>query len=111
MEYAVDVFVSAHALAKDGKWVSEFPPGWPIIIAGVTSLGLPAYVASPATALLLLFGFARLIRELVGPGAALAGTAFFAGCPFFPRNGASYFSHIAGCSVRCPGGILWGPFP
>jgi hypothetical protein len=37
VEYAADVFVSAHALAKDGKRVSEFPPGWPIIIAGVTS--------------------------------------------------------------------------
>ena len=89
-----DVFVSAHVLAKDGKWVSQYPPGWPIIIAGVTSLGLPAYVASPATALLLLFGFARLIRELVGPGAALAGTALLACCPFFLLNGASYFSHM-----------------
>jgi hypothetical protein len=89
-----DVFVSAHVIAKDGKWVSQYPPGWPIIIVGVTSLGLPAYVASPATALLLLFGFARLIRELVGPGAALAGIALLACCPFFLLNGASYFSHM-----------------
>jgi hypothetical protein len=90
-----DVFGFAHVLAKDGKWVSQYPPGWPIIIAGVTSLGLPAYVASPATALLLLFGFACLIRELVGLGAALAGTALLACCPFFLLNGASYFSHMS----------------
>jgi hypothetical protein len=89
-----DVFVSSHIIIKDGKWVSQYPPGWPIIIAGVTSLGLPAYVASPAMALLLLFGFALLARELISPGAALAGTALLAFCPFFLLNGASYFSHM-----------------
>jgi hypothetical protein len=88
------VFASPHILIKDGKWVSQYPPGWPILIAGVMSLGLPACVASPAMALLLLFGFARLTRELIGPGAALAGTALLACCPFFLLNGASYFSHI-----------------
>jgi hypothetical protein len=89
-----DVFASPRVLIKDGKWVSQYPPGWPIIIAGVTSLGLPAYVASPVMALLLLFGFSRLTRELVSPGAALAGTALLVCCPFFLLNGASYFSHI-----------------
>lgn len=89
-----DAFASNHVLIKDGKWVSQYPPGWPIIIAGVTSLGLPAYVASPVMALLLLLGFARLARELVSPGAALVGTALLACCPFFLLNGASYFSHV-----------------
>ena len=89
-----DAIASVRVVIKDGKWVSQYPPGWPIIIAGVTSLGLPAYVASPAMALLLLFGFARLTRELVSPGAALAGTALLACCPFFLLNGASYFAHM-----------------
>ena len=89
-----DAFASFRILMTDGKWVSQYPPGWPIIIAGVTSLGLPDYVASPAAALLLLFGFAHLTRELIGPGAALAGTALLACCPFFLLNGASYFSHV-----------------
>jgi hypothetical protein len=88
-----DVFASPHVLIKDGKWVSQYPLGWPLIIAGVTSLGLPAYVAAPTMALLLLFGFACLTRELVSPGAALVGTVLLVCCPFFLLNGASYFSH------------------
>jgi 4-amino-4-deoxy-L-arabinose transferase-like glycosyltransferase len=60
----------------------------------VTSLGLPEYVASPVVALLLVFAFARLARELVGPSAALVGTVLLACCPFFVFNGASYFSHM-----------------
>jgi hypothetical protein len=81
-------------LIKDGKWLAWYPPGWPVIIAGVKSLGVPEYLASPAVALLLIFAFARLARELVGPSAALVGTVLFACCLFFVFNGASYFSHM-----------------
>jgi hypothetical protein len=89
-----DVFGSYRLIVKDGKWLTPYPPGWPTIIAGVMSLGLPAYVASPATAFLLLLVFARLSRHIVGPSASLVGTAFLACCPFFLLNGASYFSNL-----------------
>jgi hypothetical protein len=89
-----DVFGSHRLIAKDGKWLSQYPPGWPAIIAGVKSLDLPAYVASPATALLLLLVFARLSRHIAGPGASLVGTALLACNSFFLLNGASYFSNL-----------------
>jgi hypothetical protein len=89
-----DVFGSYRLIVKGGKWLSQYPPGWPTIIAGVMSLGLPPYVASPATAFLLLLVFARLSRHIAGPGASLVGTALLACCPFFLLNGASYFSNL-----------------
>ena len=88
------VFSFAHIAEKDGKWVSLYFPGWPLILAGITSLHLPSFVASPALALLLLLVFSRLTCLLVGPPAALLGVALLSCCPFFLLEGASYFSHV-----------------
>jgi hypothetical protein len=86
------VFSFFHIAEKEGKWLSLFFPGWPLILAGVTGLHLPSFVASPALALLLLLVFARLTSLLAGPAAALLGAALMSCCPFFLFNGASYFS-------------------
>jgi hypothetical protein len=76
-----DVFTANWIAEKDGKWVSLFFPGWPLILAGVTSLHLPSFVASPALALLLLLAFSRLTCLTVGPAAALLGAALLSCCP------------------------------
>ncbi len=91
VDYVFSVF---HIAEKDEKWVSLFFPGWPLILAGVTSLHLPSFVAAPALALLLILVFSRLTYLLVGPAAALLGAALLTCCPFFLLNGASYFSHV-----------------
>jgi len=88
------VFSVYHIAEKDGKWVAQYWPGWPLILAGVTSVHLPSYVVSPALALLLLLVFSRLTHLLAGPAAALLGAALLACSPFFLLNGASYFSHV-----------------
>ena len=64
------VFSFFHIAEKDGKWLSLFFSGWPLILAGITGLHLPSFVASPALALLLLLVFARLTSLLAGPAAA-----------------------------------------
>ena len=79
---------------KDGKWVSQFFPGWPLILAAFTSLHLPGFVAAPVLGLLLLLVFSRVTYLVAGPTAALIGAALLSLCPFFLLNGASYFSHI-----------------
>jgi hypothetical protein len=89
-----DLFTVPWIAEKDGKWVSLFFPGWPLILAGFMALHLPSFVASPALALLLLLSFSRLTCALARPAAALVGAALLAGCPYFLLNGASYFSHI-----------------
>ncbi len=91
VDYVFSVF---HIAEKGGKWVSLFFPGWPLILAGVSSLHLPSFVASPALALLLLLVFSRLTHLLVGPAAALLAAALLSCSPFFLLNGASYFSHV-----------------
>ena len=79
---------------RDGKWVAQYFPGWPLILATFTSLKLPSFVAPPALALLLLFVFSGLALAIAGPLPALIGAALLSLCPFFLLNGASYFSHI-----------------
>jgi hypothetical protein len=88
------VFSFSHTVEKDGKWVSMYFPGWPLILAGITGLHLPSFVASPALALLLLLAFSRLTYLLVGPAGALLGATLLSCCPFYLLNGASYFSHV-----------------
>ena len=90
-----DLFTVPWIAEKDGKWVSLFFPGWPLILAGFMGLHLPSFVASPALGLLLLLVFSCLTRLLAGPAAALLGAALLSCCSFFLLNGASYFSHIA----------------
>lgn len=89
-----DVFTVKHITEKDGKWVSLFFPGWPLILAAFTSLGLAGFIVSPVLALLLMLAFAHLSRLLTGPGAALLSAALLSCCPFFLLNGASYFAHV-----------------
>jgi hypothetical protein len=89
-----DVFTFSHIAAKDGKWVSLFFPGWPLILAAANSFQLPSFIVSPVLAVLLLLVFSRLTFLLVGPAAALIGAALLSCCPFFLLNGASYFSHV-----------------
>ena len=89
-----DFFTTEHILQQDGKWVSQYPPGWALIIAAVVRLGVPAWIASPLTAICLLLVFARLAYEVGGWYTSLLGTALLGISAFFVLNGASYFSHV-----------------
>jgi hypothetical protein len=86
-------FSFAHIMELGGKRVSHFPPGWPLLVAGWTALGLPACLAGPAAGALLLVGVAALARETAGGRAVLPSVILVAATPFFLFNAASYFSH------------------
>jgi hypothetical protein len=88
-------FSHSHIFEKDGKWVAQYPPGWPSIIALTELVGMPPYLASPICALLLALAFMRLCHDLAEAQGMFIGVALLVLSSFFALNAASYFSHIA----------------
>jgi hypothetical protein len=84
-----------HIFEKDGKWVGQYTPGWPLILAAGKFAAVPPYAVSPICAVALLLAAARLYETVGGPLAAAGGAVLLAFNAFFILNGASYFPHIA----------------
>ena len=79
---------------KAGKWVSDFPPGWPLLLAGAHLLGMPFWTVSPLLGTTALIFLAKLAGREEGPVGALTALALVVFSPFFAFNAGSFFSHI-----------------
>ena len=88
-----DVLMTVYVPDQDGKRLSQYPPGWPAVLALLPSLRLSA-LANPIlgliSAVLLLFGLRELRtpHTLVPPLLIIALLA-----PFTLFNDASFFNH------------------
>ncbi len=76
------------------KWLSQYPPGWPLMIAGALRAGLPAWslnaligAASAATLMSPLWGFKNRVTWFVV-------VALYVLTPFYLLNAASFHSHM-----------------
>lgn len=85
------LFAHWHLLYWHGKWVTTYPPGWPLLLAAVMGLRLPPWLASPLLGGVLLFAALKLGERRDGPLGGLLAAALIALCPFFLFNAASYF--------------------
>ena len=89
-----DLFAVSHVFAKDGRWISEYPPGWPGLLT-IFGLGhLPFWLVNPLLGGLLLISLAAFCRYRSGPTAAVVAVALMGSTPFFLFNAASYFSQV-----------------
>ena len=77
---------------KDGKWVSEYPPGWSIILVASRLSYLPFWLACPIVGAVLLFAVWKLGRRQYGPLGGILAVLLVGLSPFFLFNAASYFS-------------------
>ena len=89
-----EFFSFLHVFEKDGKWVSEYPPGWSIMLAAGRLLYLPYWLVCPIVGTVLLFAVWKLGQRQNGSlGGILA--VLLVGCsPFFLFNAASYFNIV-----------------
>ena len=89
-----EFFSFLHVFEKDGKWVSEYPPGWSMVLAAGRLSYLPYWLVCPIVGAVLLFVVWRLGQRQNGPlGGILA--VLLVGCsPFFLFNAASYFNVV-----------------
>lgn len=90
-----EFFSFIHIAEKEGKWISRFPPGWPIIlfIAGV--LGIPAWLVNPILSSVSIWVLFLLARRLYGVKVGIITAISVLCSSFFVFNGASYFSHTS----------------
>lgn len=83
-----------HIFAQEGKWVSRFPPGFPIVLALADLLNIPLWLVNPILSSLVLWIFFIFTKKIHGVTVATFATLSLMFSSFFIMNGASFFSHI-----------------
>jgi hypothetical protein len=89
-----DLFSFFHVSFRSGKWFTQYPPGWPLLLALVTGLRLPAWLACPLAGGVLLFALFELGQRRDGALGGVLAVALVALSPFFMFNAGSYFNHV-----------------
>jgi len=90
---AQEFFSFAHIAQIDGKWVSRFPPGWPLVLATGSFLGIPLWLINPLLGTLSLVFLFALARRIYDDRVAILSVTSVLFSAFFVFNSASYFSH------------------
>jgi hypothetical protein len=94
-----DLFAYWHIVFWHEKWVSVYPPGWPLLLAAVMGLRLPPWLAAPLCGGVLLFAVLKLGQKRDGALGGLLAVALVASSPFFLFNAGSYFSGISAAAA------------
>lgn len=87
-----EFFEVGHVVVAGDRWVSVYPPGWPLALAAGLELGI-ADALNPLMSAVALALWVRIGRRLFGSRPAVLGAAIAATTPFFVFTGAAYFSH------------------
>ncbi len=90
---APEIFDMLYIAERDGKLASQYPPGWPALLALFRAAGAD-WLANPVLTLALGFGMVGTLRLLGVPrqhSAALVAVTMLS--PFVLFNGASFFNH------------------
>lgn len=75
------------------KWVSQYTPGWPLVLAVGSFLTLPYWVINPIIGCTTLWVFFRLARKYVCAQTAWIGALLLSTSSFYIINSSSYFAH------------------
>lgn len=97
----VEAFRSFRFFDVGDKWVSQYSPGWAMLMAPAGALGLPLWIVSPLIGAATLVAFFTLARRYVSRESAWIGMLLLGVSSFFILNSGSYFSHTltAFCGV------------
>ena len=89
-----ETFAPYRTWVLDGKWVSQYPPGWPGALALAVLVGLPVWAANALFGGALTASLAARAWPYGDRTVALALALVFALTPFTVYNAASYHSHV-----------------
>jgi len=84
-----------HTAVREGRWLSAYPVGWPLVLAAGEAVGAP-WLLGPLFAALGLVALFCLGRELYGTGVGLLACLFAALSPLRVLLSASFLSHALG---------------
>lgn len=84
-----------HIVQMDGKWMSRFPPGWPVMLAAAYLVNIPPFLINLIIGVLALWFFYKLVRRLYDERIAIWSVVAVAFTGYYIFNAASYFSHTS----------------
>ncbi len=84
-----------HITQKDGKWMSRFPPGWPVLLATAYVAGIPPFFINIIFAILALWFLYKLLVKFYDDRVATWSVIAVAATGYYLFNAASYFSHTS----------------
>ena len=76
------------------KWISQYPPGWPMVLSTGLLLGLPAWIINAMLGGGSVAAMFALCRRVGDQSATIVAVALFTLTPFYVMNAASYFPHV-----------------
>ncbi|HET6466888.1 MAG TPA: hypothetical protein VFG43_00795 [Geminicoccaceae bacterium] len=87
-------FVALRTWVYGDRLVSQYPPGWPLLMAAAGRLSLPAWTVNPLIGAASAMALAGLLWRWTTPRLAIPAVAAYALTAFYVFNAASYFSHV-----------------
>src|SRR6266849_6142606 len=87
-------FAFLHIVELNGKWVTMYTPGWPLLLAIAGYFHLPYWLVCPAIGLAFLTVMFRLGERQAGHLGGVLTVGIIALSPFFVFNAASYFNMV-----------------
>ncbi len=89
-----EFFSLQHIVEADGKWFSQFPPGWPLMMTPFVLLGV-GWLSGPVWTSLSVLVFWGIARHVTATAAqALAAVLLFMAAPFVVFMGSSHMNHV-----------------
>ncbi len=89
-----DALIPSRTFIFDGKWLSQYPPGWALILAAGSLLGLPFWTINAIVGAVSVVALAMFCRRVADLRRAAIAAALYALTPFYVMNAASYFPHV-----------------
>ncbi len=77
----------------ESKWVSQYPPGWPMVLSAGLLLGIPTWMVNALLGGGSVLALCTLCKRVGVRAATVVAVALFALTPFYVMNAASYFAH------------------
>lgn len=84
---------------KDGKWVGQYPPGWPIILAMFGGSFPTGRFANGVCTAIAAYSVFELVKVRANRDAAWIAALFFVLSPFTLFNGGSLFAHSSAAAM------------
>ena len=100
-----EFFETSYVFVDNGRAFGVFPPGWPLVLAAASRLGIPEWAVNAALGGLTIWLVFVLGRRLGGDREGLAAALLVAVSPFFLFNAASHFAHTS-CGLFVLVGVL-----
>src|SRR5713101_3238125 len=97
-------FAFLHILWLNGKWVTMYTPGWPLLLALAGYFRLPYWLVCPVIGLVFLMVMLVLGKRQGGHLGAVLTILIIALSPFFVFNAASYFNMLPSATAA----VLFG---